>query len=256
MLSTMMASTVVYAKVDNVKTPEAKTKEVAKPKVVAAVESNATASMPAVAQDPAELTTVEKMLEEYKKLQLEGNLEKTLDYIYPPVFTIMPKEQLRKSFKQAQEQGKMPKIIFLEQKISSPIKAFDKGIYLVVEYDMNMTMDATPTIPKDDLEEADRINKMLNDPIEYARFRSFMINMLHMSMGASATIESEEDSLEFRIEKPGHYFMIKEDGKDWKMLDIMPETGHQFKDILPKEIIKNEKEFFKFVHKKSPAAHK
>ena len=50
-----------------------------------------------------ELKSLEETMKLYKQLNLDGDLEKTIDYVYPPVFTITPKQTLLDGFKMVKE---------------------------------------------------------------------------------------------------------------------------------------------------------
>lgn len=104
-------------------------------------------------------TAQDKMLleERAKKTMLHtvnGEYDKLLDYTYPKVFTIVPREQLAAMFKEALKgEG------FTAQVVKSPpnfkfgeIKKIDNSYYSMIEHDLSMNMVFDEPIPDDELE--------------------------------------------------------------------------------------------------------
>lgn len=190
------------------------------------------------------LESLEKTLKVYKQLNLDANLEKTIDYVYPPVFKITPKEQLLAGFKIAKESGKMPKINAFDATIRKPLKSYEKGTYTLIDYTMGMTMNMMPPVKKENKAEYAKVQKMLNDPKELASYKSFMMQMLKTSMGKDAEIKSENDSMVVDIKKHSMMIAIDEDKSGWKFVEPTPAMIGTLKKVLPKEIVTNEKKIF------------
>jgi len=191
-----------------------------------------------------ELKSLEETMKVYKKLQISGELEKTIDYVYPPVFTITPKQTLLESFKMIKESGKAPTINSFTETLRKPLKSYEKGFYTVVAYTMEMTMNIMPPVKKENKEEYAKVQEMLNNPEKLKSYKSFMLQMLKMQMGKDAVINSKEGSMLVNIEKKSTMIAINENKSGWTFVEPAPQMIEHLKKILPKEIVKNEKELF------------
>ena len=191
-----------------------------------------------------ELKSLEETIKVYKQLQINGELEKTIDYVYPPEFTITPKKTLLESYKMMKESGKVPTINSFTETIRTPLKSYEKGFYTVVAYTIEMTMDTMPPVKKENKEEYAKVQEMLNNPEKLKSYKSFMLQMLKMQMGKDAVINSKEGSMLVNIEKKSTMIAINENKSGWTFVEPAPQTIEALKKVLPKEIVENEKELF------------
>ena len=192
----------------------------------------------------SEVASLEKALEIYKQLNLDANLEKTIDYVYPPVFEITPKETLLKSFKMVKDSGRMPKINAFDGTMRKPLKSYAKGIYTIVNYTMSMEMNVIPAVKKENKAEYAKVQEMLKDPKKLESYKSFMVQMLKASMGKDAEVKSEKGSTVVDIKKHSVMIAINENKSGWKFVEPAPAMIERLKKVLPKEIVSNEKEIF------------
>jgi len=195
-------------------------------------------------ENTTEIKNLEQTLEKYKELTLKLDMAGTLEYNYPAVFKIMPKEMLLKQAEMVKESGKMPKIKTFTYTIVKPLKSFDKGLYALVNYSTTMEMNIMPPVDKSDKEAYAKVQSMLDDPEKLKSFKSFTLKMLRMQLGKEAKIESEEKSMLVKIEKPSLFIAINEENKGWKFVEPNPMMLSQLKPLLPKQIVENEKEIF------------
>ena len=192
----------------------------------------------------SEVESLEKTLEIYKQLNLDADLEKTIDYVYPAVFEITPKETLLKSFKMVKDSGRMPKIKTFDGTARKPLKSYAKGIYTIVNYTMSMEMNVIPAVKKENKAEYAKVQEMLNDPKKLASYKSFMVQMLKASMGKDSEVKSEKGSTIVDIKKHSTMIAINENKSGWKFVEPAPAMIERLKKVLPKEIVSNEKEIF------------
>lgn len=191
-----------------------------------------------------DLAGLEKTFEEYKKATLNNNIEKTLDYIYPTVFKVQPKEVLLASFKKAKESGKMPKINSIDGVIKKPIKTYSKGKYTLIDYTIDLTMDLTPNVKKENKQEYAKVQDMLNNPKKLASYQAFILQMFQASMGKDAKLKFQKDSLKLNIIKKSKMIAINENNSGWKFVELSPKTIDKLKSLLPQDIVKNEASLF------------
>ena len=224
LLSSLIALSFSVQAKDEVKTPE-----------------SAEVSAPAAASS-ASSTNLETALAAYKKIQVDVDLEKSIDYVYPPIFTKIPKEAMLKSFQAQKASGMKPQNTKLEQKPVLPVKKYAKGEYTTVPYSMETSMDMTP--PKSDAAKTAQMEEMKKKPEDLAKFKKFMLGMLKASLGPDSKAEFQKDSFVIDVKKTGTYLAINEDNAGWKFIDLSPMLIGQIKDILPKDIMENEKALF------------
>ena len=86
--------------------------------------------------------SLEQRLEEYRKLNEELNIDKLMDYIYPKLFTLVPREQMVKGMKDffASDDIKVNIDSLTIDKIH-PVFQIGDGSYAKVEYSMVIQMD-------------------------------------------------------------------------------------------------------------------
>ncbi|CAA6821541.1 MAG: Unknown protein [uncultured Sulfurovum sp.] len=191
-----------------------------------------------------DLAGLEKTFKLYKQHNLEGNLEKTIDYLYPAIFELTPKKSLVESFKMIKEMGKMPKVNAINEKIRTPLKTYKQGSYTVIAYTTDMTMNIMPPVKKENKEEYEKVQKMLNNPEELESYKSFMIQMLKTQMGKDAEISTKKESMIIEISKASKIIAINENKSGWKFIEPEPLMLEHLKKLLPQEIVSNEKEIF------------
>ena len=109
---------------------------------------------------------------------------------------------------------------------------------------MNMTMNIMPPVKKENKEEYAKVQKMLNNPKELESYKSFMVQMLKTSMGKDAEITSKKDSMIVEIKKSSTMIAIDENKNGWKFVEPAPAMIEKLKEVLPKEIVNNEKKIF------------
>jgi len=197
-----------------------------------------------VAKENTSDASLTKALADYKEIQLSGELGKSLDYVYPPVFSVTPREMLEQSFKMAKEAGKMPTIIAFNVTNNQPLKKYAKGVYVILPYDMEMTMDLTPPVSKENKEEYAKVEAMLADPKKVESYKAFTLNMLKMTMGKGAEVSSDTGSLLVNIKKSSKLLAINEENSSWKFIEADPQAIAPVKSVIPQKIVENEKEIF------------
>lgn len=172
-------------------------------------------------------------LENYRQIQLDGNLKKTLDYTYPPIFKVVPKETMLAALEQASNSGMSPKISKLEQKAGS-LKKYSKGVFAKVPYTMEMSMNMIPDSATK--EKKEKMKEMTKDPKNLEQFTAFMTKMLKASLGEDAEVNLNTDTFQYEIKKSGSYIAINENDTGWKFIDTTPNPMINLEQILPKEI--------------------
>ncbi len=197
-----------------------------------------------IAKDNNAIKSLEHTLEKYKELTIKSDMVGTLEYIYPAVFKITPKEMLLKHFKTLKDIGKMPKVESFTYSIVKPLKSYDKGIYGVVNSSTTIEMNITPPIDKSNKEAYAKVQAILDDPEKLKAYKEFNLKVLKMQLGKDIKMSSDENSMLVKIERPSRLIAINEENKGWKFVSPTHAILSRLKPLLPKEIVENEKEIF------------
>jgi len=89
--------------------------------------------------------SLEQRLQEYRKLNEELNIDKLMDYIYPKLFTLAPREDMVKGMKDFFASDEIKVVIdSLTIDRIHPVFQIGDGSYAKVEYSMVMRMDMSP----------------------------------------------------------------------------------------------------------------
>lgn len=197
---------------------------------------------------PYDKNNLVSVMETYKKLLIDGDIEKSVEFMYPAVFQEKPKKEVIAQLKEIAKAKESFKILKIEAKPNLPVKNYDNGSYTTYLLHMEMKMNfASP--PGADKEKLAEMNKVLKDPEKMKEFQEFMMKMLHMSMGKDADIQFEENSLIANIKQKVTGLAINENNTGWKFVDF-PLTMKELENILPKEIFNNEKQILNMIFNK------
>ena len=197
------------------------------------VASFATSSTLLAKESPDE-AGLKTALATYEELQLSGDISKTLDFTYPGMFKIVPKEAMASALKQMASSGMAPKVTKLEQKPELPIKKYKDGVYTKIPYSMEMSVNIVPSTEGD--EKKAKMKETLNDPEKFKQFSTLMTGMLKKSLGDTAEVKINKDALKYEVKKTGSFLAINENDAGWTFIDTTPNPMIKLDQILPKEI--------------------
>jgi len=138
------------------------------------------------------------------------------------------------ALKQMSNSGMAPKVTKLEQKPELPLKKYEDGVFTKIPYSMEMTMNMVPNTEGD--EKKAKMKETLDDPAKLKQFTTLMTGMLKKSLGDSAEVNINKDTLKYEIKKTGTYLAINEKDAGWTFLDTTPNPMIKLDQILPKEI--------------------
>jgi hypothetical protein len=171
-------------------------------------------------------------LEMHSAAQVAGDYDKTLDFTYPPIYKITPKEEILKLAAMMEKSRLAPTIKKFDQKPNLPLKKYSKGVYTVVPYTVEMTINfAEPLNNKDKVADNER---MLKDPAELKKFQNSIKIMLKKGMKNSTVIF--KNNFIAVIKNSGSSLALNEDDMGWKFVDLSPESLEEIKEVLPQEI--------------------
>jgi len=150
---------------------------------------------------------IREKLNLYNKKMAEGDYIASLDFVYPKLFEIIPKETMVGLFKQTFDSEDM-KITISDSKIlkvhDNYIEA-DNKLYTLVDYSFNMNM------------------KLTGEMVDAAEF---MIGTFEAEYGKENIIYNKEEST-FEIKTLNQMITIKENG-EWYILENKKEPAYQY----------------------------
>jgi len=162
------------------------------------------------------ITTLKADLETYKTATMKGDVDTLMGFIYPTIFTISPKEQMTKMFKEMYASGKMPKINKMDFTKINPIQTFDKGNFTTVVYMMDMEMTLGELKPE---------------------MKTQLLEMLKAQMGANSKVSVDDKTSTFHIEKEAALIAIKEGTDSWKFIEKKQSASLVQAKLLPAQIV-------------------
>lgn len=170
---------------------------------------------------------------EYFKTVQEMDAEKTMEYMYPPLFEIFPKDMLIAAFNQIKEDPTTV-ISFGESTIShiSPSVTDKKVKYHLIDYSYDMSM-----VMKMEEEEESADSLATENEIDFD-MNQFMLEMLEAQFG-KGNVEYTPEENKYVIFTEGEMYAIKDPEYDgWKFLEKKKEMMDTMEKILPKKVLK------------------
>ncbi len=153
--------------------------------------------------DPA----MKSRLDTFFRLNQALNFEKLMDYIYPKIFTIAPREQMIEIFKSTfagDEEVKM-EMDSLQYGSISPLAVVDKGSYHLISYSMLIRM------------------KIKKDTSDAADANTTMLNVLQSQYGSN-NVRFDVPSGKFVIKVNTNMVAVKDEASpDWTFLNFEPD---------------------------------
>jgi len=93
---------------------------------------------------------LERALAEFRDVSLKRDVEGIMSFFHPGLYTLMPKEQVKKAMTRAFVEGLAPQIKSMQFQFPGPVRAYSKGhsalIDTVTELAMRRPGDVTPEI--------------------------------------------------------------------------------------------------------------
>ena len=163
------------------------------------------------------LASLNKALTIFSKASIDGDVKTILDYTYPQLFDLVPREQMQTGLEQMLASEGAPEITNLETKVDESIQKYGEGVFTKVIADTSMNMKSP-------------------DP-ENAETNEFMLGMLQEQMGEGSSVSYDNEKGMFSISKSGTLIAINEGTSGWKFIDYDQALAAQATTpILPKEI--------------------
>ena len=164
-----------------------------------------------------ELKGLNSALDAYTKATINNDVEKLMDFVYPKVFTVVPREKMTAVLTKAYASGKVPTVKDVKHIDIQPAQKYEGGLFTIV----TSTMTTELKSPRPD----------------NAKFEAYMLEMLQKQLkDQGGTVSFDKDKHLYSIHHSDKTIAIKEnDG--WKFAGINQAKKYAEKGILPKEIV-------------------
>lgn len=166
-----------------------------------------------------ELKSLNSALERYTQATIDNDIPTLLTFVYPKVFTLLPKEKMEVMLERMYASGKAPNITEITHKQIAPIKKYDKGLYSVVTSTMSMEL-KSPTP-------------------DNAKFEEILLDKLKRQMGANAEVTLDKSKHLFIVKRESQIVAINENNEGWKFVGYEQAKKYAAKNIIPKSITDN-----------------
>ena len=175
-----------------------------------------------------DLDGLKKSFNSYIKLIENKKLTKTVNYIYPKLFDIIPKKTLLKSLKLAQSDTTR-RLHFYNSKVDkySKFKIIDNTIYCFIEYSYKLDTEIQIEEDEESLEYMSRKEQIKLD-----------LSIWKEKFG-KRNVKYNKNDLSIKINAHGRVLAIFNlEFNSWKYLDAKKQFKKTYKKILPKKILK------------------
>jgi len=179
--------------------------------------NNPSSSTSALAGDTKEMKSLKSALDIYTKATIDNDVSTLMGFVYPKVFTVVPKEKMTEALTKAYASGKVPTVKNVKHIKIEPTQKYDTGIFTFIESTMTTELKS----PRPD----------------NAKFEAYMLEKLKEQITAKGgTVTFDKDSHIFTVNHSDKTLAINEnDG--WKFAGISQAKKYAQRGLLPQEIV-------------------
>jgi hypothetical protein len=176
-------------------------------------------------------------LERYIQLTEAGDFEQVMDYIYPGLYKLVPRQMLLDKFKEAFEGSDMSDYTdgFFVSDVSKPVEV-EGMVFYKVKYVINLKAAAHSSLVQ-------RI--IAGEEINYDEVdneQEFMLQVMEAVYG-SGNVKYDANEACFRIQQMNEMLAVYENGFDtWKFIKYS--SGPMYKRIFPPKVVKKLAAYF------------
>jgi hypothetical protein len=174
-------------------------------------------STSALAGDTEEMKTLKSALDLYTKATINNDVPTLMNFVYPKVFTVVPKEKMTEVLTKAYASGKVPVIKDVKHVKVDPIEKYDGGMFTFI--DSTMTTELKSPRP------------------DNAKFEAYMLEMLQKQLAPKGgTVTFDKDKHTYTVHHSDRTLAINEnDG--WKFAGVNQAKKYAQKGLLPQAIV-------------------
>ncbi len=166
--------------------------------------------------DSKEMKSLKISLSEYTEATISNNIEILVSFMYPKVFTVVPKEKMLKMLTKTFHSGNVPKVKNVKHIKIEAIKKYDAGIYSIITSSMT-TVIKSPR-PND------------------KKFEEYMLTTLQNQIASRGTVTLDKEKHLFNIQHTNKTIALNEEGS-WKFIGFKQAKKYIAKGIFPLMLI-------------------
>lgn len=163
-----------------------------------------------------EMKGLKKALNAYTQATINGDVKKLIDFVYPKVFTVVPKEKMTEVLSAAYAMGRVPKVKNVKHLNIEPIKKYDSGIFSIITSSMTTELKS----PKPD----------------NADFEAYVLKMLQKDLANKGTVSFNQERHIYTINHTNKTLAINENN-GWKFAGVTQAKKYAEKGLLPPIIV-------------------
>lgn len=163
-----------------------------------------------------EMKGLKKALNSYTNATQKNDVTKLIDFVYPKVFTVVPKEKMTKVLTAAYATGRMPKVKNVKHIHIEPIEKYDMGIFSIITSSLTTELKS----PRPD----------------NADFEAYMLHMLQKDLKNKGSVNFDKAKHIFTVKSTQKTVAINEH-EGWKFAGMNQAKKYAEKGILPQAIV-------------------
>jgi len=165
---------------------------------------------------PSSMTTLKNDLDQYTQATIDKDIPTLINFIYPKVFTVVPKDKMTQVLTAAYKSDNAPKVTNIKHLNIEPIESYKEGMFSIITSSMNTTLKSP----------------MPNN----VKFEAYMLKMIKQGLENKGTVDFNREDHTFSINHISKTLAINEnDG--WKFAGIKQAKKYAQKGLLPQEIV-------------------
>jgi len=174
-------------------------------------------STSALIGDTKEMKSLKSALDIYTKATMDNDVSTLMSFVYPKVFTVVPKEKMTEVLTKAYASGKVPTVKNVKHLKVEPIQKYDTGIFTFV--DSSITTELKSPRP------------------DNAKFEAYMLEMLTKQLATQGgTVTFDKESHIYSVNHLDKTLAINENN-GWKFAGVSQAKKYAQKGLLPQEIV-------------------
>jgi len=163
-----------------------------------------------------EMKGLKKALNSYTNATQKNDVTKLIEFVYPKVFTVVPKEKMTKVLTAAYATGRMPKVKNVKHIHIEPIEKYDMGIFSIITSSLTTELKS----PRPD----------------NADFEAYMLHMLQKDLKNKGSVNFDKVKHIFTVKSTQKTVAINEN-EGWKFAGMNQAKKYAEKGILPQAIV-------------------
>jgi len=166
--------------------------------------------------DNSSMKTLKSDLALYTQATIDNDIPKLINFIYPKVFTIVPKDKMTQILTMAYNSGNAPKVTDVKHINIKPIKSYKEGMFSIITSSMSTTLKSP----------------MPNNP----KFEAYMLERIKKGLNGKGSVDFNKEKHTFSINHLSRTLAINENGT-WKFAGVKQAKKYAQKGLLTQSLV-------------------